>query len=221
MYPRAAPVARRRTLFLLRRAVPEIARTHTPPKRGERESDGGGGGKGEVRGSRHPSPINTRESSGRYRPLRRRSSLTTANLLFFEPRHAADGRTDGGRCSFLIIFLLYISTHHTHTRNNTLAPRSRAAARAHAHTREGVSMTARRAVESALRAERGSPSLLLQPGRSSRPVRGRVCHCTGTRAAANIHSSLPPLSFPRSYAVSVIDNTRRGTERRRPWGREG
>lgn len=137
MYPRAAPVARRRTLFLLRRAVPEIARTHTPPKRGERESDGGGGGKGEVRGSRHPSPINTRESSGRYRPLRRRSSLTTANLLFFEPRHAADGRTDGGRCSFLIIFLLYISTHHTHTRNNTLAPRSRAAARAHAHTREG------------------------------------------------------------------------------------
>lgn len=45
----------------------------------------------------------------------------------------------------------------------------------------------------------------LQTGGPSRPVRGRVCHCTGTRAAAKIHS--PPLvRYLSSYPLARDNN---------------
>lgn len=47
---------------------------------------------------------------------------------------------------------------------------------------------------------------LLQPARPSRPVRGRVCHFTGTRAAANIHTSS---FFLDSYVVYPLSITRK------------
>lgn len=183
----------RRTLFLLRRAVRDC--THAQHNRnGER-----GGGEGAREGWRIGAPgvpISTRASSsrhGRYDD----DLVNGGNLLFFNAT-----LTDGRTFPFFSFFLLFWFRRTTGTLREYFGAaftRGRARARTHA-----------RGIDTRRRWIAGGTRRLLQPGRSSRPVRGRVCHCTGTRAAANIHS---PFLSSNSYAVYPLLITRRGTER--------
>lgn len=126
-------------------------------------------GKGEGKVGGSWHPINTRVASSA-------ATTTTISLTTTDgPPRRRDGRSPP----------LLVPTHHRHTRAS-----SRAATRARARTLD---------IDMYRRWITGRTRRLLQPGRPSRPVRGRVCHCTGTTAAANIHSPSSPL-------VSVIDN---------------
>jgi len=109
-----------------------------------------------------------------------------------------DGRSPSRRATLtngrflFLLFLFFFPRRTTTLRANTFWRRvPRAVARAHARTHAPryryTTRVARRIT--------GATRRLLQPGRRSRPVRGRVCHCTGTsKTAANIHSSP---CFPR------------------------
>lgn len=185
MYPRAAPVVRR-TLFLLRRAVPRShARTHTQPKRmslGE-----GMEVHGKIGGIGAPGvPISTRASSGRLTAGYDDDLVNGDDLLLFDAT-LTDGRTV---CFPLLPLLrpLLVSTHHRHTpREYFGAAFTRGRARARTHAR-GIDT----------RSRAGSPALGLGAYFSRVARRGRSAAASAiARGRERRRISIPP--FPARW----------------------